>query len=465
LKEKKTFGKTKTFLVSKGEINIYLFTNMKSRRFYPFEDPNVWRTLVLLFLALVLVGIVFFFFTNVFFQISVGAGIWFFYLVFFVFFVVLAVVFLGRTRLKPDYLWFKKFLYGVVFVFAVVLLVLGVVYRPFYHGNLEFKLGAVPIFDLDGTGAEPEEDVARDLAGVIPEVETTWESVLPAPVDQGAYCGSCWAVTGSTIMSARAVMKTDPSQFNTKEYVCPLPGTDVSRWMVSPQFVVDADGTNTQYGKCNSGAALDSFNIVRDTGGAPDMKCIPYTLGATPNCNCGSVEGISFGQRICGHGSSFVAKKCVDGTSFGNKVRVNSYYGVSGVEQMEKEITKNGPIMCQINYYRKKDGSRANWTLESRNSLWGQYSNYISRNYVSRPLYDGTEYTKRVESFSGTTNNDNGWHFVTVFGYGKVGDVEYWDCRNSWGPRWGTSGNVKIEKGVDAWNIESLCIGTRVSVF
>ena len=44
-------------------------------------------------------------------------------------------------------------------------------------------------------------------------------------------------------------------------------------------------------------------------------------------------------------------------------------------------------------------------------------------------------------------------HAVLVVGYGTDGGLPYWRIKNSWTPRWGESGYIRIQRGANACGV------------
>lgn len=55
-------------------------------------------------------------------------------------------------------------------------------------------------------------------------------------------------------------------------------------------------------------------------------------------------------------------------------------------------------------------------------------------------------------------------HSIVLVGYGIENGIEYWVIRNSWGDDWGEQGYMKVRKGKNLMNIESLGQSAKVSL-
>jgi len=73
-------------------------------------------------------------------------------------------------------------------------------------------------------------------------------------------------------------------------------------------------------------------------------------------------------------------------------------------------------------------------------------------------FYDhGSVTVARDSVYPRSTGNANflGNHAMEIVGYGALNGVNYWLVKNSWGPKWGDGGFVKIRRGVNQGGIES----------
>lgn len=104
---------------------------------------------------------------------------------------------------------------------------------------------------------------------------------------------------------------------------------------------------------------------------------------------------------------------CVDGSQPNRfKCKKGSIIGFKNAEDIKADLFKNGPVsgvfQVQPDFYSYKSG-------------------------VYYPV---------------VFKENAGWHAVKVIGYGVENDLPYWLCANSWGPKWGDQGFIKIKQGV-----------------
>jgi len=109
---------------------------------------------------------------------------------------------------------------------------------------------------------------------------------------------------------------------------------------------------------------------------------------------------------------------------------VGDYYGYSNENNLYEELKENGPITISLS------------------------PNYLFQTYRSG-IFDGDN-----ETFRKLKLKEPEWqrvdHSVVLVGYGVENDIEYWLLQNSWGISFGEYGYMKVRKGKNLMNIESL---------
>ena len=121
----------------------------------------------------------------------------------------------------------------------------------------------------------------------------------------------------------------------------------------------------------------------------------------------------------------------------GPRYGVKEFGGVSGEQNMQKEIWSRGPIVC---------------SLAADLSLVLEYEAHLVDGVYIDPTYfpaDGSPSPHTAAEVD---------HDVEVTGWGTTeSGVPYWVARNSWGTYWGERGWFKILRGSDHLFIESDC--------
>jgi len=200
-----------------------------------------------------------------------------------------------------------------------------------------------------------------------------WPECIHPIRDQG-HCGSCWAHAASEVLSDRFCIASN----NTINVI------------LSPQDFVSCDWFD--HG-CNGGILTTSWMYLRFFGLVTD-ECKPYTSGDGKVAWC-----------------PLLKSKCtVDGVEY-KKYKASTFYGLTKIEEIKRNIYTNGPV-------------------ETGFSVYDDFMSYKSG------VYKKTASAKML-----------GGHAVKIVGWGKENDTEYWIVANSWNTTWGENGFFRIAFG------------------
>jgi cathepsin C len=117
---------------------------------------------------------------------------------------------------------------------------------------------------------------------------------------------------------------------------------------------------------------------------------------------------------------------------------VGDYYGYTNEDNIYADLRDNGPMVISL------------------------APSYLFSSYKSG-VFDVDSTTYRALNIKQPE-----WqkvdHSVVLVGYGIENGKEYWMIQNSWGVHWGDNGYMKLRKGKNLINIESLAEGVKVSL-
>lgn len=253
------------------------------------------------------------------------------------------------------------------------------------------------------------------------------------------YCGSCWAMATTSMMTDRLNIKHDKLSLEMT---------------VSPQMLVSCtfnkplpDYPKVNQTGCDGGYHIQALKWL-ETNPLYSQSCMSYRAKnvpdlCTPELAChrpldgrnvtakNSTINMFYTENAQPIGHQF------DMTDLCNYNQTQGCYSDKVANQMIKENEnmimaelKNGPVACGIYAYSVLD-------------------NFIGETGV-------------FPSPSKTLGEIN--HIVSIVGYGVKDGVKYWKIRNSWGDFWGNQGYFLLERGRGVLSIETNCgtAGVRV---
>lgn len=247
--------------------------------------------------------------------------------------------------------------------------------------------GLGPRQQQPGGGASflEEEDVTAgndtQVLASLPD-ELHWKSLQgAAQIKEQGMCGSCWAVTTTTMIEAHYEihMGGKLKEFSTQELVNCVPNPNA------------CGGT----GGCD-GATVELAMAFIQANGLSFESAVPY-----------KAETIH-----CARDATTLAKddKGLAGSSGlrGTQLGLVSWETLPSNKEapLAKAVVEKGPVAVSV-----------------AASKWFSYSSGI---------FDACPKDSVID------------HAVTLYGYGKEGSTKYWLIRNSWGSGWGESGFIRL---------------------
>jgi len=117
---------------------------------------------------------------------------------------------------------------------------------------------------------------------------------------------------------------------------------------------------------------------------------------------------------------------------------VGDYYGYTNEDNIYADLRDNGPMVISL---------APSYLFSSyRSGIFDADVNTYKALNIQKPEWQKVD------------------HSVVLVGYGVEEGKEYWLIQNSWGPNWGDRGYMKLRKGKNLINIESLAESVKVSL-
>jgi Papain family cysteine protease len=246
---------------------------------------------------------------------------------------------------------------------------------------------------------------------------------LIMPPDNQYLCGSCWAISSASVIGDAFVV------------------AGLVDWR--PQISTAWALTCYPQGKCDGGSPALLLQEIARGDGIPSKHCLDYSFCAkNEKCNGQAAQHFQ-AQNL----SSLVPKEC--GCYYGgDKVKHYNYMINKDIKTLavDQGATSSENIQSAVKKHILLHGPVLTGYFVMRNFSSGYFTKINGGVYLERANYEpGKSLAFSDSNASGA--NYKGSHAVAIIGWGvakniqydtnKRGDVPYWYCRNSWGPKWG----------------------------
>lgn len=230
------------------------------------------------------------------------------------------------------------------------------------------------------------------------------------PVKDQGTVGTCWAFSTIANIEGQHYMATN---------------TTLS---LSEEFLVDCDGTadnDLKHADCSifGGWPYLAYQFAMARGGVPSEEAYPYCAGTGDCFPC--MQGP---ESLCGPPPYYCdreerAQMCAAAKPAAS---IKDWRSVSTDEsEILDDLVATGPLSVLLDAQMLQFYKSGIWTGSNRNAKYGGCS------------------PKALD------------HAVLLTGYGTDGSTDYWNVKNSWGPKWGEEGYFRIQRGVGECGINT----------
>jgi cathepsin B len=248
------------------------------------------------------------------------------------------------------------------------------------------------------------------------DVRTNWPECAPITghVRDQSSCGSCWAFGSTEAFNDRYCIKTGDAStlFSPEDTVSCCSGFKCAMSMgcnggqpsgAWKWFTTDGVVSGGDYADLGKGTSCQPYSM---------MSCAHHVTPPPGMIDCATINP-EYSTPKC-------ASKCETNyaVSFANdKHKASSSYGISGVENIQKELMEKGTVSVAMTVYE-------------------DFEAYTSGVYVHK------------------TGKSLGGHAIKMIGWGVDNGTPYWICMNSWNNSWGEKGTFRILRGKNECGIE-----------